>query len=381
MRVLHVIPLLWSGAGNVVTRLCRSQAARHDVAIVTAGRSNGESDWRRYRRHLDEAGVTHHRIDFFDRRSDVYWGSIAELGRLVATWEPDIVHTHAGVATGAAAIVRDRVSPPFRLIAHCYNWRPGRPSWMDAMDLWGFARADRVVCSARAYQATLERGGVASRRVVYLPWGLPTAEIDAAVSLRRGRRGRRGPTIGCLGRLEPRKGQLELCHAFRRCRRRVAGAHLDLVGPAGDTGYVSKITRYVRSAGLRQAVSLPGSVGNVHARMAGWDLAVSLSTDEGQGLAVLEAMAVGVPLLARPSPGIEDFLRHDINGFAVTETRATAVGDTIATLLAQPDRLGAVAARARRFVRARYSWARTVRAIEALYVSASKPTAGTACGY
>jgi hypothetical protein len=49
MRIVHIIPFLWSGAGKVLTDLCVSQRAQHDVMIVTSGSSKGLSDWPVYR--------------------------------------------------------------------------------------------------------------------------------------------------------------------------------------------------------------------------------------------------------------------------------------------------------------------------------------------
>jgi glycosyltransferase involved in cell wall biosynthesis len=102
--------------------------------------------------------------------------------------------------------------------------------------------------------------------------------------------------------------------------------------------------------------------------VAGWDLAVSMSTDEGQGLAVLEAMALGVPVLVKPSAGIEDFLCHGQNGFTFPPRISPAVVvEAIADVLANPARRTEVATEARRFVRERYDWRATVLKIDELY--------------
>jgi hypothetical protein len=149
-RVLHVIPFLWSGAGNVVSRLCASQRSRWDVAIVTSGRSRGFRDWPEYRRRLATARVPHHAIDFFDRDAAVFWSGVSELGRLIERWRPDVVHTHAGVPACAAAQVRDASGHRFRLVNHVYNWGVDRPVWMNTLDPPGIRRADRVIGTAHA---------------------------------------------------------------------------------------------------------------------------------------------------------------------------------------------------------------------------------------
>lgn len=371
MRILHVIPLLWSGAGNVVTRLVLDQAEQHDVRIVTAGQSRGERDWTSYRERLVEAGIDHERVDFFDRDPAVHWQAIEKFTALVKTWHPDVVHAHAGVAACGAAVARDRAAVSFRLVAHCYNWRPGRPTWMNSMDLWGFGRADRVICSAHAYRRRLLGAGMSPAQVAYIPWGLPIADIDrecADVPRRAGDAEKRIRTIGCVARLEPRKQQLELVRAFARCQQGDASLRLDLVGPPGQSEYATRVAECIRGEGLESVVAMPGRIQHVYRRMAGWDAFVSLSCDEGQGLAVLEAMAVGTPVLALASAGIEDFLEDRVNGFRLPDVSPHSVGAALRAVLSEhPSHLATIVSRARRLVEERYSWATTVRRLEVVY--------------
>ena len=368
-RVLHVIPALWSGAGKVVTRLCADQRRRRDVAIVTADRLGNDADWTSYRSTLRAHDVGHHTLDFLSRDPEVFRASVQSLSALIEHWNPAVVHAHAGVPTAGVALARDRIDKRFRFIAHCYSWRPDRPVWMNKMDLGAFARADVVVCSARAYERKLAEGGVDPRRVVYLPWGLALDEVERV----RARVSQAPRTIvGCLGRLEPRKGQLELCHALAEYRRYDSSVALELVGPVGDVGYARRIERCVADGGLSGAVWLRGQVDSPLEYVAAWDLAVSLSTDEGQGLAVLEAMALGVPVLARTSAGVEDFLRDGHNGFVLDANASpTAVVRAIAGVLATPGRRAAAAGEARQFVHHRYDWRKTVSRIDELYADAS----------
>ncbi len=211
-RILHVVPALWSGAGQVVTRLCETQADAHDVAIVTSDRRGSDGDWSCYRQTLVARGVAHHPIDFLSRAPKTFAASVDALGALVRHWRPHVVHAHAGVPTAGAAAARAWTIAPYRLVAQCYSWNPDRPEWMDRQDLEAFAQADAVICSARAYARRLEQGGVDGARLIYLPWGVSHRAFDSAAADRgqlAAQTHRR--VIGCVGRVEPRKGQLELC--------------------------------------------------------------------------------------------------------------------------------------------------------------------------
>jgi glycosyltransferase involved in cell wall biosynthesis len=361
--VLHVIPFLWSGAGGVVTRLCEAQRRRGPVAIVTSGQKGDRPDWPAYRARLRRAGVGHHTIDFFHREDGQFWPGVHALTDLVRRFEPAVIHAHAGVPACAAAVARARSGHRARLLAQMYSWGPNRPEWMNEQDMWGFSQADRVIASARAYSDLLERYGVRARKLVYLPWGLPIETLSFRMEPAR----RTGPALGFVGRIEPRKGQLDLVNAFARVRKARPAATLELVGPVADDAYAARLRGAIARHGLRNIVTMTGAVRTVARYVHRWDLFVSMSRDEGQGLAVLEAMALGVPVAARPVAGISDFLVDGRTGFSIERPSVSASADAILSVLSSPSRLASVARNARRLVERKYSWSETVRAFDRLY--------------
>lgn len=349
--ILHVAPFLWSGAGRVITRLCVDQRRTRPVTLVTTGDTDDQADWPAYRRDLARAGVRHHAIDFFHRDAARFWDGVAALTDVIHSVGPAVIHAHAGVPAGAAAISRERAGSRARLVAQMYSWGVGRPSWMDVQDTWGFRQADRVVCSAHAYRRLLRAAGVPASRLTYLPWGL---DLDALPF--RGVTPPSGdPVIGFVGRLEARKGQLALVEAFARLRQRHPEARLELVGPAAEPAYAATLTAAIARLDLGDAVRVTGRVRDVTAHVRRWHLFVSLSSDEGQGLAVLEAMALGVPVLARPVAGLEDFLLDGRTGWAVRSEAAATVASAMHRALASADTHGVVR-RARALVARRYDW-------------------------
>jgi len=361
-RVLHVIPYLWSGAGGVLTRLCEAQRRRGPVAVVTTGHHGVNPDWPAYRARLQRVGVAHHTIDFYDRAS--FWSSASQLADLMRELKPAIVHAHAGVPCCGAVVAREVSGHRARVIGQMYSWGPDRPEWMNRQDMWGFGATDRVVCSARAYWDLLVRYGVPARKLVYLPWGLPLERMPYRGDIQASSD---APVIGFVGRIEPRKGQLALVNAFARARRSVGNARLELVGPVADRTYAARIRRAIAARGLEGAVTIVGEVRDVVTYVRRWELFVSLSSDEGQGLAVLEAMALGVPVLARPVAGISDFLVDGRTGLAIDDASTSAVAGAIVSALASRSQLRFLARHARRLVERRYAWNRTVAGFDRLY--------------
>jgi glycosyltransferase involved in cell wall biosynthesis len=336
------------------------------VAIVTTGRLGEVADWDIYRRRLRRAGVTHHAIDVYRRAEDVFWPAVSTLADLIRTLRPAVIHAHAGVPAGAAAIARTIAGHRARLIGQMYSWGPNRPEWMNVQDTWGFGQTDLVICSAYAYRDLLLRARVPRRALRYLPWGLPLDRLPLRTATDASDD---APMIGFVGRIETRKGQRTLVDAFARVRRVHRQARLELVGPTADPVYANDIRDAIARAGLSDAVTLTGEVRDPIAHVRRWSLFASLSEDEGQGLAVLEAMATGVPVVARPVAGIADFLIDRRTGFAITRSGPAAAARALLDALAQPVLRRRVAKSARRLVERRYDWRQTLEAFDRLYWS------------
>jgi glycosyltransferase involved in cell wall biosynthesis len=354
---------LWSGAGSVITRLIESQVEHHDVALITSPAAGDLRNWPAYDRRVAKSGARRRRIDLFHRDSESLWAAVQQMRAAIDELEPDILHTHAGTPTAVAVLARagsSRASVP--LVSHFYSWGVGRPTWMNEMDLWAFGEADRVVCSAIAYRDILKSGGIPARRLRLIPWGLSVPDAVA-----RPRVVTRAPVIGTLGRIERRKGQLDLVHAFARLRRRWPNARLDIVGPVAEESYAASIQAAIRRHRLDDSARLTGHVADPGKYLSRWAAYVSLSSDEGQGLAVLEAMASGVPVVALGVAGIEDYLSHERNGLVARTRSDRDVAKLVDRLLGDHSLATRLAASAQRVVRRRFSWDRTIAEIEAGY--------------
>lgn len=366
LDVLHVIPFLWSGAGKVLVHLCGLQAPHARLGIVTSGDVRGQADWNEYRAALRRLGVPHTRIDLFSREPGVFWPSAASLARLIDAERPRVVHTHAGVPAAAAAVARTLTARPFRTVAHFYSWGVGRPTWMNDMDVWGFREADHVVCSAVAYRHILEASGVDRRRISLVPWGVE--RTDGRHRPPGAPRRSPSPVLGFVGRIEPRKRQLELVRLAASLVPRFPELRLELVGPVADRAYAADIEELIHRQDLATHVRLVGKVADPQRWVSRWDLFVSMSADEGQGMAVLEAMETGTPVAAVMAPGIEDFLfghglaLHPRDGL---RRMVAAVGQ----LLADPAALERRGRAGRTFVHRRYGWQRTVDHLTDIYRS------------
>lgn len=200
----------------------------------------------------------------------------------------------------------------------------------------------------------------------HLPPGVDTETFRPDPAARAELRQRYGlgdrPTILCLSRLVPRKGQDVLLIAMRWIRERIPGAVLVI---AGSGPYEDKLRGFAESLGLADDVVFTGrvpaaelaahhTIADVFAmpartRGAGLDV-------EGLGIVYLEASATGVPVVAGMSGGAPETVLEGETGRAVDGRRADLIAEAIADILADRDRAAAMGAAGRAFVERHWRW-------------------------
>jgi glycosyltransferase involved in cell wall biosynthesis len=137
-------------------------------------------------------------------------------------------------------------------------------------------------------------------RIVAIPNGVPVPEN--AWNARPNWES--SPRAVFLGRLAPEKGLDTLIHAWPSVRNRYPEAHLVLIGDGpARAGLEAAVDKLGLTLGPEGAIEFPGTVVDTTAALQKADLFVLPSREEGMSIALLEAMALGVPLVASAIPG------------------------------------------------------------------------------
>ena len=200
----------------------------------------------------------------------------------------------------------------------------------------------------------------------YLPPGVDADRFRPDPDARAALRDRYGlgdrPTVVCLSRLVPRKGQDVLIQALPAIRRRVDGAALVIVGGGP---YLDTLRKLAQERGVADHVTFTGGVpgaelpahhalGDVFAmpcrtRGAGMDV-------EGLGIVFLEASASGVPVIAGESGGAPEAVQQNKTGLVIDGRSVDKVADAVAELLTDRDRAAAMGAAGRKWVTSQWRW-------------------------
>jgi glycosyltransferase involved in cell wall biosynthesis len=173
---------------------------------------------------------------------------------------------------------------------------------------------------------------------------------------------RNGPIIGNVARLAPQKGQRYLIEAAPAVLARHPEARFVVVG---DGELRAELERQAAPLGDRMVFT--GARHDVPDLLASFDVFAFPSLYEGLCVAVIEAQAAGVPVVATPVGGIRETVVDGETGFLCPPRDPAALSERIIACLDQPGQARKMAETARRRVRERFSEQRMVEETLALY--------------
>lgn len=264
------------------------------------------------------------------------------VDRAVARLSPDLIHATGNKAAifAVPASMRRRVPLVWQKSDLRYDGRGARLL---------ARRCRRVIALSEAAAAVVPAD---RRTVIFPPVRLdPDFRVEPA---------RPQATIGCVGRLEPSKGQHDVIIAAGQLREEFGDVRVLLAGAetAQARGYKERLLRLAAERGIGDRVEFLGHVSAIDEVLERLTVLVSASYDapgglggEAFGIAVAEASWAGLPVVATRTGGLPEHVQDGVTGLLVPPRRPDELAAAIARILRDPEwarRLGdAGAAQAR----------------------------------
>lgn len=254
------------------------------------------------------------------------------LSRVIRAYRPEIVHAQDAHAAAMAALALSfgAAAPrPTLLVARRVDFHLQRHSF----SRWVYRQVDGFLAASDAIRRILVRDGIPDLRIAVVHDGidverlarLPAVDVHEEFWLPHG-----APVIVNIAALVDHKGQRFLVDAMRHVVRAVPDARAVIFGEGELRGALERqardlrLEKHVRFAGFREdALSI--------ARTA--DLFVLSSVTEGLGSTLLDAMALGLAVVATTAGGIPEVVVDGETGLLVPPARAEALGAAIVRLL------------------------------------------------
>jgi glycosyltransferase involved in cell wall biosynthesis len=364
-RVLHVVSAgEIGGAERVVADLAAPGPGRpgtHAVALWAPTPALGSFLRARGVAVHDAGAAPEHAAAFLGRA--LGGRAVAWLEGLIRRERFAVVHVHTFASQVLGTRAARRAGVPLVRTEHSTRVFLHPACWPFAR--WSLRRAGAAVAvSHYVRRVALARAPWAASRMRVIANGVPAARAGAAPPEETA--ARPGPfRFVALGRLEPRKGLDLALDALGD----TPGATLDIVG---DGGLRAALEARAARAGLDARVTFHGHVADPAPLLARADAALSSAVDEGLGLALLEAMAAGRPVVAVPVGGIVEVVRHGETGWLARERSRAALAGVMREAASDRPRARRLGRAARADVEARYSLTGMLTAYDELYESLAR---------
>ncbi|HEX5412411.1 MAG TPA: glycosyltransferase family 4 protein [Terriglobia bacterium] len=343
MKILCIIDRLCTpgGAERQLVTLARALTARgHDCTIAALFRGSDLA------KDLPEGGIRFQELGAGFQRD--FAGAAARVARLVRRGGYDVVQAHLLTSCIASGLSRMLAAgPPRVVVLHNLDYEiyPARNLRQKALRrLHGIALrrlTDGVVAVSESV-ARHYRSEMAIRRITVIPnsielGGPAETFLAGREELRRKLGiGEQTALLAYSARMVKQKGHVLLLRALEVLRSRGIAPKLLLVGSGP---LEPEIRSAVRNAGLESQVILTGNLAYADAlrHIAAADLFVSPSSLEGFGLAIAEAMALGVAVVAVAVGSVPEVVEDGISGLLAPPGSPELLADAVARALADGD--------------------------------------------
>ncbi len=360
MRIALVCPYAWEAAGGVQVHV-KNLAVRllergHEAIVLTPTTSPPSESWvRSVGRPV--------RVSYQGTVAPIAPLSYRRVGSVLASFRPDVVHVHEPLTLSASMFATLVAKTPVIATVHAYL------DWSIAMEL-AAPMLRRIWRRVTIGVAVSEAAASFLRRVLpdaaleIVPNGVDVGAFAGAeprADLPDGRR------ILWVNRLDAQKGFPVALAAFSKVLAEVPDAVLVVVGEGKDREALALLT-----GSARARVDMRGGVPNeqVPSYLAACEVFVSPAVgQESFGIALVEAMAAGLPVVATDIPGYGEVVSVGVEGLLVPPRDPGALAAGLVRVLTEPElaaRLGeAGRERARTF-----DWPIVVDRLEELYLRA-----------
>ena len=281
--------------------------------------------------------------------------ALLALCQLMRRGRFDIVHTHTSKAgfLGRLAARLARVPrilhTPHGHVFHGY-FGPAATRTVIALERWAARYTERIITLTDAEAAQHLAQGVGSLgQFLTIPSGVDLARVREAADRAPRVRCELGlgigtPLIGAVSRLAPVKGIAHLVAAMPDILRQCPSAHLLL---AGDGEERAALEAQATTLGAASRIHFLGFRRDVEAVIAGLDVFVLPSLNEGMGRVLVAAMGLGVPVVATRVGGVPDVVEDGRQGLLVPPADPAALTKAVAALLGDAPRAAAMGAAGR----------------------------------
>lgn len=309
--------------------------------------------------------------------------SVWQLSRYIRQHEIEIVHAHMARDYPLAMMAVNRVAratKPARAARLVITRHVLFP--LNRLHAFTLARVSSVIAVSEAVARSLTQQNIfPPHKLRIIPNGIDLARFVQAATTQSREAVRRSLQcapdallIGTVGELRELKGHEEFLLAASTIAQRFKHAHFIIAGsdPTGTNEHRRLLERLVTKLKLEGRVHFTGWLEDVAPLLSALNVFVSASRNESFGLAIVEAMACGAPVVATATEGAREIIEDEASGALVSIGDVEALAVAVCAMLEDADKRKRMSSHALQTVRERFSLTRMVEETEKIYMGALK---------
>ena len=313
LRVCHVsLTLKTGGLERILTDIARHHDSAETTSEFLAIREVG-----RFADEIRRTGCPVHLLKPAGRI-----GQVSQMVRLFRDGRFDVVHTHNTYPHLYASLAARLARVP--VVVNTRHGQRAGHGWKSRTQFrWASHLVDRIIAvSGDAARLCVEADGVAARKVTRIWNGIDLSDFSFTGPANV-------PIAISVARLSPEKDFATLLRSVAIAIREVPDLQLKLVGDGPER---TKLEGLTRELGITSCVEFLGERTDVPNMLAQAGFFVSSSLTEGISLTLLEAMAVGLPVVATAVGGNPEIVANGVTGQLVPPADPELLAKAIVTM-------------------------------------------------
>lgn len=320
MKILQVLPELNVGGVETGTMdLAKYFTAHgHQSVVVSNGGELVEE--------LEASGTKHYTLPVHEKSLWTMLKTVKHLRRIILEEKADIVHARSRVPAWISYFACRGTQAAFITTCHGYY---GNRMFSQIM---GWPKLV-IVPSQIIGRHMIEHFRVSAKSIRYIP---RSVDLDKFKVERPSSAGKSFYTIAIVGRLTPLKGHTFFLRAMAKVVRAMPNVRIWIIGdaPAGKEVYRNELKTLAKRLGIQEHVEFLGNRKDVPQLLSQADvLVLSTVTQEAFGRVILEAQAVGVPVVATSVGGVIDIIDDEKTGLLVLAKDPDGMAKAVMRLL------------------------------------------------
>lgn len=282
----------------------------------------------------ENCGLEEDRVFVEPMRSRLDWRCTSRITSLARELQVEVLHAHTPRSAMVANVVARKLDLPWVFHVHSPTARDSTRMLInrvnDLVERASLLSCNHIITVSKSLRREMLRRGYDRSRITCVPNGVPTQEPIDPFSRINHEHWR----LGMVALVRPRKGIEVLLEALAKTLPSHPNVSLDVIGPFETPEYELSVNKLVDSLGVRENVRFVGFTKNVPEAMRNLDAMVLPSLfGEGMPMVVLEALALGVPVIATKVEGTPEIVRDGVEGLLAEPGCSTSISSKIAHMV------------------------------------------------